>query len=170
MSKIAIMTLLALAFASSLHPQNWESRKDYCVDLCMREEVTQDLQKQEVTTLERELARAVEHNDGTFIRRVYSDDFSGTLSRGQSVDKAAFINVVQTTETKYESVRASNINVNIYRETAVATSLWSIRSFSDGQRISSQLRVIHVYFRSQAGYRIVASQSTPLPPYTQQPL
>jgi ketosteroid isomerase-like protein len=175
MFKIAIMAVALVALAPVMQPQdnnNAGARRAACVDECIRDVglPNPDLQRQEIVTLEREAARAIEHNDGTFFRRVYSEEFTGTLSRGQPVDKAAFINVVQTTETRYESVHASNIVVNLYRDIAVATCLWSIRAVRDGQRVSSQLRVIHVYLHSTGGYHVIASQSTLLPPYTQQPL
>jgi hypothetical protein len=46
-----------------------------------------EMRRQEVVNLERETARAIMLNNGTFFRRVYSDDFAGTLSHGQMVDK-----------------------------------------------------------------------------------
>ena len=130
----------------------------------------QELQRQEIVALEKEAARAIQHNDGGFFRRVYSDDFSGTLSRGQAVDKAAFIQAVQAGDFQYESVSASDIGVHFYRDTAVATCLWSIRVVSKGQRTSTQLRVIHVYVYTPRGFRVVAAQATQLPPYGLQPL
>ena len=46
-----------------------------------------EMQRQEIINLERETARAILLNNGTFFRRVYADDFAGTLSHGQTVDK-----------------------------------------------------------------------------------
>ena len=53
-----------------------------------------EMQRQEIVNLETEAARAIQTNTGTFFRRVYSDDFSGTLSHGQPVNKTTFINAV----------------------------------------------------------------------------
>ncbi len=105
-----------------------------------------------------------------FFRRVYSDDFSGVLSRGQNVDKASLIAVVQAPGIKYESFRASDTKVRLYRDIAVATSTWSMRGVLKGQRMSSQMRVLHVYMYGPGGYRVVAAQTTLLPPYLEQPL
>jgi ketosteroid isomerase-like protein len=101
---------------------------------------------------------------------VYSDDFSGVLSHGRNVDKPSFIAVVQTSEIKYESFTASDIKVRLYRDVAVANSTWSMRAILKGQRMSSQMRVLHVYVYGPGGYHVVAGQTTLLPPFVDQPL
>jgi Domain of unknown function (DUF4440) len=129
-----------------------------------------EMQRQEIVNLENEAARAIQTNTGTFFRRVYSDDFSGTLSHGQPVNKTTFINAVQTSEVKYDEFNASDISVRLYRDAAVASSLWSSRGTYKEQRFTSQMRVIHIYINTPRGWRVVAGQITLLPPGAQQPL
>lgn len=129
-----------------------------------------EMERQEIVNLEHEAARAIQTNTGTFFRRVYSDDFSGTLSHGQPVDRTMFINVVQTADVKYDNFNASDINVRLYRDAAVATCLWSARGTFQGQRFNSQMRVMHVYINTPRGWRVVSGQVTLLPPDTRQPL
>jgi hypothetical protein len=129
-----------------------------------------EMQRQEIVNLETEAARAIQTNTGTFFRRVYSDDFSGTLSHGQPVNKTTFINAVQTSEVKYDAFNASDINVRLYRDAAVASSMWSARGTYREQRFISQMRVIHIYINTPRGWRVVAGQITLLPPGAQQPL
>src|ERR1700724_4215240 len=117
-----------------------------------------ELEGQESVNLENEAARAIQTNTGTFFRRVYSDDFSGTLSHGQPVDRARFINAVQTAEVTYENFNASDISVRLYRDAAIATCLWSARGTFQGQRFTSQMRVIHVYINTSRGWRVVSGQ------------
>ena len=129
-----------------------------------------EMQRQEIVNLEHETTRAIQTNTGTFFRRVYSDDFSGTLSHGQPVDRTTFINAVQTAEVKYDNFDASDINVRLYKDAAIATCLWSARGTFQGQRFTSQMRVIHVYINTPRGWRVVSGQITLLPPGAQQPL
>jgi hypothetical protein len=129
-----------------------------------------EMQRQEIINLEHEAARAIQTNTGTFFRRVYSDDFSGTMSHGQPVDKTSFINAVQTYEVKYDGFNASDINVRLYKDTAVATCLWTARGAFREQKFNSQMRVIHVYINTPRGWRVVAGQITLLPPGGQLPL
>jgi hypothetical protein len=129
-----------------------------------------EMERQEIVNLEIEAARAIQLNSGTFFRRVYSDEFSGTLSHGQQVNKIQWIDAVQSTVVKYESFNATDIKVRVFNETAVATCLWSARSINRGQRVSSQMRAIHVYINSPRGWHVVSGQATNLPPDVQQPL
>ncbi|HXN51717.1 MAG TPA: nuclear transport factor 2 family protein [Candidatus Acidoferrum sp.] len=172
MKRIAIVLTIWLALSPALHPQDEarQARRGACMDACMLERPDADLQRQEVIALEKETARAIELGDATFFRRVYSEDFSGVLSRGGTVGKSSFIAAVQAPEIRYESFTASDIKVRLYRDVAVATSTWSMRAVLKGQRVSSQMRVLHVYMYAGGGYRVVTGQATLLPPYVDQPL
>ncbi len=172
MKKIAIVLTICFVLTPPLHPQDdaRQVQREACMEACMLERPNAELQRQEVIALEKETARALRLGDATFFRRVYSDDFSGVLSRSENVDKSSFIAVVQAAEIKYESFTASDIKVRLYRDVAVATSLWSIRAVLKGQRVSSQMHVMHVYVYSARGYRVVAAQTTLLPPCLEQPL
>ena len=171
MKKIAFALTTWIALALPLHPQDARQvQREACLDACIRERPNADLQRQEVIALEKETARAIQLGDATFFRRVYSDDFTGVLSHGQNVDKLAFIAAVQSPEIKYESFTASDVKVRLYRDLAVASSTWSMRVLLKGQRMSSQMRVLHVYLYGAGGYRVVAAQTTSLPPYLDQPL
>jgi hypothetical protein len=168
MYKIAALLTFWLALSPAWSPQN-ESLND-CYSRCNAPPIDPELQRQEIVNLEKEAAHAIQLSDGTFFRRVYSDDFTGTLSRGEAVNKTAFINAVQSTAVKYEAFNSSDIKVHIFRETAVATCLWSARGIFKGPYVNSQMRVMHIYVNSGSGWKVVASQASPLPPYTQQAL
>src|ERR1700742_4278520 len=129
-----------------------------------------ELQREEITNLEREAARAIQTNAGTFFRRVYADDFAGTLSHGQVVNKTSFISAVQNGEVKYDAFNATDVNVRLFRDAAVATCLWSARGVYRDERFASQMRTIHVYINTPHGWRVVSGQITILPPGAQQPL
>jgi hypothetical protein len=132
--------------------------------------VNPEMQRQEIVNLENEGARAIQTNSGTFFRRVYSDDFSGSLSHGQIVNRALFIDAVQTADVKYDSFNASDINVRIFQDAAIATCLWSARGVFKQERFTSQMRVMHVYINGPRGWHVIAGQITLLPPGAQQPL
>jgi hypothetical protein len=142
-----------------------------CIQRCMAADPPDpDVEREEILNLEHEAAHAIQLNEGTFFRRVYSDDFSGTLSHGEVVNKNTFVNVVQSTAVKYQSFNASDIKVHVYRDTAVATCLWSARLVLKGQIVNSQMRVMHIYVNGGNGWKVVAGQASALPPYIQQPL
>jgi hypothetical protein len=129
-----------------------------------------EMQREEIVNLENEAARAIQTNAGTYFRRVYADDFAGTLSHGQVVNKTTFISAVQNGEVKYDAFIASDVSVRLFRDTAVATCMWSARGVYKDQHFNSQMRVMHVYINTPRGWRVVSGQVTLLPPGAQQPL
>jgi len=158
MNKVAVLLIIGLALAPAWPGQEPDAPPN------------PEMQRQEIVNLENETAHAIQQNNGTFFRRVYSEDFIGTLSHGQSVNKAQFIDAVQTSGMKYESFIASDIRVRFFRDVAVANSLWSLRTNLNGQRVGGQFRVTHVYVSGPRGWQAVSSQATPLPPDVHLPL
>lgn len=170
MYKVAAFITIWLALSPAWSPQNEAVLECYKSCRMSPSYKDPDIQRQEIVNLEREAANAIQHSDGTFFRRVYADDFTGTLSRGEGVNKTDFINAVQSTSIRYLSFNASDIKVRIYRDSAVATCLWSLRAVVKGQTISSQMRAIHVYINSGGGWKVIAGQDNLMPPYTAQVL
>ena len=122
-----------------------------------------EVKQEELSNLERETARAIQWNTGTFFRRVYGEDFEGILPSGQVLNKTAWITSVESSNIKYSSFVASDIRVKMFEETAVVTCLWSARGTREGKAIARQSRVTHVYVYGQRGWQAIASQETLLP-------
>lgn len=159
---------LALVSNGQTRQENWRQE---CMNKCMTANPTDpELQRQEIVSLERETARAIQLNNGAFFRRVYSDDFVGTLSHGQTVNKAGWVAVIEASPVKYESFIASDIKVRLFQDMAIATCLWSSRSTIKGQSITHQMRAIHVYLNGMSGWHVISGQNTSLPPEAGQPL
>jgi len=122
-----------------------------------------DAKHDELVSIEKEMARAIQWNNGTIFRRIYGDDFVGVLPTGQTMDKTGWINAIETSGVKYTSFVASDIQVRMFQETAVVTCLWSSRGTQGTKSFTRQWRVIHVYVYGQRGWKTVASQETLLP-------
>ena len=158
---IALLLILGLLITPSLNSQGqgaWDPCDPNNPD---NARPNPEMQRAEIVNLERETARAILLNNGTFFRRVYSEDFSGTLSHGQTVDKIRLINEVQDSGARYQSFTASNTQVRIFQETAVATSLWTSRGTYEGHPIETQMRVMHIYINSPRGWHVVAVKPPP---------
>lgn len=166
--------LLALAIGFLVAP-SWQAQvtsQNACVLRCLTQPTAGDpeVQRQEITSLEKEAARAIQLSNGTFFRRVYSDEFAGTLSHGQQVNRDQWIATIESPSFKRESFSVSDIKIRIFQDMAVATCLWSSRFILNGQHLSSQLRAIHVYVNTPNGWHVVSGQTTNLPPDVQQML
>src|SRR5450755_2036273 len=137
-----LRTILLLALALFLTPAlNSQQAYDPCnPDNPDAVRPNQEMQRAEIVNLERETARAIMLNNGTFFRRVYGEEFSGTLSQGQTIDKTRLINEVQNSGARYQSFSASDIQVKLFQETAIATSLWTARGSYQGRQLDTQMR------------------------------
>jgi Domain of unknown function (DUF4440) len=165
---------LALAIGLLLAP-SWQAQENWryaCIQRCNAQPQLGDpeVQRQEIVSLEREAARAIQLSNGTFFQRVYSEDFEGALSHGQRIGKDQWIAAVQSPLVRRESFVASDIRVRIFQDTAVATCLWSSRFILNGQRLGTQFRAIHVYVNTPNGWHVIYGQATNLPPDVQQVL
>jgi len=170
MKRYLALWIVGFALTPAQFTQDQAERRAACMDTCMHERPNPELQREEVLALERETARAIQLKNPAFFNRLYSEDFSGVSSRGEVMNKASLVNALQQTDVTYQTLSASRIKVRIYRDTAVATSLWSIRLIVNGQPMSSQLLTTHVYVYGPGGYQAVSSQTTVLPPYISLPL
>jgi Domain of unknown function (DUF4440) len=153
---------LALASDGQVKQETW---RQACIERCYTTNLADpEVQRQEIVSLEREGARAIQMSNGTFFRRVYSDDFAGTLSHGQTVNREQWIAIVEAPTVKYQSFIASDIKVRIYQDMAIATCLWSSRSIVKGLNINHQMRAMHVYLNGASGWHVISGQNTNLPP------
>src|SRR5260370_35461311 len=135
---IKIRHTVALAIALVLGP-SWQAQERWrqaCVDRCYTASaVDPELQRQEIVSLEREAARAIQSNAGAFFRRVDSDDFAGALSHGQPVDRAQWVEAVASPVAKYQSFIASDYKLRIFEDTAVANCPCAYRLVIKGAMI-----------------------------------
>jgi hypothetical protein len=156
-----LSTLLLTSLMLALAPRG---RAQTAAELRLREMAKEaEVKQEELINLEKETAHALQWNTGTFFRRIYGDDFIGVLETGRVLDKASYIQSIETSTAKYVSFIASDIRVRMYQDTAVVTCLWSARGTQGDRSFSRQYRVTHVYVYGQRGWQAVASQQTLLP-------
>ena len=122
-----------------------------------------DERNDELMSIEKDMARAMQWNNGTIFRRIYGDDFQGILANGQVMNKTNWIAAIEAPGIKYSSFVATDIKVRVFQDTAVVTCLWSSRGTQGSRAFSRQARVTHVYVYGQRGWKAVASQETLLP-------
>src|SRR5262249_50149246 len=120
----------------------------------------QDEKLDELMTIEKDMARAMQWNNGTIFRRIFGDDFVGILPSGQVMDKAHWIAAIENSGIKYSSFVVTDLKVRMFQDTAVVTWLWSSRGMQGSQPVARQFRVTHVYVYGQRGWKTVASQET----------
>lgn len=167
---IAVVGIALLIGQGSSQQEERATERSDCIKRCVTQSYDPELRRQEIVSLEREAGRAIQLRNGAYFRRVYSDDFAGTLSHGQQVNKAQWLTLIQSDAVKYDVFQASDIKVQVYQDMAVATCLWSSRFTMKGQQLGHQMRSIHVYLNGASGWHVVSGQISNLPPDVGQPL
>lgn len=173
MIKLAAVVVVGVGLLmgqASYQQEERATERNDCIKRCITQAYDPEMRRQEIVSLEREAGRAIQLKNGAYFHRVYSDDFAGTLSHGQPVNKAQWIALIQSDAVKYDLFHASDIKVQIYQDMAVATCLWSSRFTLKGQQAGHQTRAIHVYLNGASGWHVVSGQITSLPPDVGQPL
>lgn len=167
---IAVVAIGLLIGQGSSQQDEQAAERSNCIKRCVTQPQDPELHRQEIVSLEREAGHAIQLRNGAYFRRVYSEDFAGTLSHGQVVNKAQWLMLVQSDAVKYDAFQASDIKVQIYQDMAIATCLWSSRFNARGQQLGHQMRSIHVYLNGSSGWHVVSGQITSLPPDVGGPL
>jgi len=167
MIKVGAVAVVAIGLligqGSSQQDERAAERSD-CIRRCVTQNYDPEIRRQEIVSLEREAGRAIQLRNSAYFHRVYNDDFAGTLSHGQQVNKAQWITLIQSDTVKYDFFQASDIKVQVYQDMAVATCLWSSRFTMKGQQFGHQMRAIHVYLNGASGWHVVSGQISNLPP------
>ncbi|MGB8322984.1 MAG: nuclear transport factor 2 family protein [Candidatus Acidiferrum sp.] len=155
-----VLALLLLATALPARAQTPEELEE----LTPQQRVAKlEMAHDELATLEKENARALQQRNLTFFRRVYSDDFIAVAPNGRVMDKNQFLSALQLASDFYSSFVVSDIRVRIYKEVAVVTSTRSTIALHEGHTVGQQFRVTRVYVYGQHGWQAVSSQETLLP-------
>lgn len=116
-----------------------------------------------ILKLEDEWVAALIKADGAALERLYSDNLTYTHSSGTTDTKAEYITNLKAGKTKYESLIREDVKVRVYGNTALHTSKTNIKLVSNGQAQSFSVKMLHVWVKEGANWRMVAHQTTRLP-------
>jgi len=120
--------------------------------------------EQELITIEREMADAIQKRDVARLAPMLAEDFTLVTPGGDVMDKAAAVGVVKSGEYVMQSLEFSDMKVRVYGDTAVVTYIGTEKSSFKGQDVSGKSRSIDVFVRRAGKWQQVAGQSTTLPP------
>src|SRR5437870_4644138 len=82
-----VAMMLLLAEGPPQQDERAAAERNDCIRRCVTQPPDPELRRQEIVSLEREAGHAIELKNGGYFRRVYSEDFAGTLSHGEPVNK-----------------------------------------------------------------------------------
>ena len=120
--------------------------------------------EQAVRDLEHRYSDAVMRQDVAAIGNLLADDFVATSSRGQIRDKAKEIEDIKPSpDFKMEGFSLDDIDVRLFKDTAIVTGRSTLRVAFKGQSNTSAFRYTRVYVKRDGRWQVVAQQLTRLP-------
>jgi len=109
--------------------------------------------EQEIESYEHQLADAVRLKDGVKLEALLAD---GVLIAGLIADKKQFIAYLKAVDTKYYSVEKSEMRIQMYGDTAVATGIQKADIDIEGGSRFSQTIFINTWKRIDGVWRCIA--------------
>ena len=122
--------------------------------------------EQQIKTLSDQLSQAYVKGDTSFFEKYLADDYTGIYASSQPDTKAE---TRKPGAVKYESFDVHEMKIRVYGDTAVVTSLTSSKGAlrEDGKPFSGDFRTTRVWVKQKDGWKLVAFQSTQVPPASQ---
>jgi ketosteroid isomerase-like protein len=106
---------------------------------------------------------AMVDGDVAALGSLLADDLTYTHSSGQVENEEQFLAAISSGKLDYESIVPSDVQVRIYGNTAVMTGRADIKVKVQGNPAAFGSRFTSVWVKGDAGWRMVAWQSTRLP-------
>jgi ketosteroid isomerase-like protein len=121
--------------------------------------------EQAVRNLEHMYADAVRRQDVSVLERILADDFIATSSRGEVRNKSQEIDDIKPNpDYALEAFNLDDINVRIFRDTAIVTGRSTLKASYKGQSSTSGFRYTRVYAKRKGRWQVVSQQLTRMPP------
>ncbi len=120
--------------------------------------------EQQIKTLSDQLAQAYVKGDTSFFEKYLADDYTGIYASSQPYTKAESL---KPGAFKFESFDMHEMKIRVYGDTAVVTSLTSAKGTINGKPFSGDFRTTRVWVKQKGGWKLVAFQSTQVPPASQ---
>ena len=116
--------------------------------------------EEELLKLEKEFARAIVKNDAEAIGQFLADDWVIIDADGGIIDKARFLEVVESGALTHEMMESDDVEVRIYGDSAVVSGLTRTKGKFMGQDFSTQERATDVFVMQNGRWQCVFSQLT----------
>lgn len=118
----------------------------------------------EVARIDDERRNAYLQNDAGALDRILADDVTAVAGIGSEDDKASILADVRSHDLTYKKLTYDHRKIRIYGDTAVVTSQAEIIANYKERDLSGKLLVTRVYAKQQGNWKLVAIQSTRIPP------
>jgi ketosteroid isomerase-like protein len=116
--------------------------------------------QEQLLTFEEEFSQAVAANDAAAIGRFVADDWVIVDADGRVIDRARFLNVIESGALSHELMESTDVEVRLHGDTAVVTGITTSKGQFMGQGFATRERATDVLARLDGRWLCVFSQLT----------
>lgn len=119
----------------------------------------QNKKELELKALELQRFEAMTKKDLPFLEHVLADDLTYNHSNGLAENKSEHIEHIKTGALVYQTMQPEEVNVRIYKKTAVLNGLVNVAGMLKDRAFSVRLRYTDVYVKRKGKWQLVAWHS-----------
>ena len=113
--------------------------------------------EQAIRQVDNERIQAQIHADAAALDRIYADDFIGVGPSGTVRTKPQVISDFTSGNLKFQSITTDDVQVRVYRDTAVETGLSTMVGQDKGKAVPRDTRFTRVWVKQRGRWRLVAN-------------
>jgi ketosteroid isomerase-like protein len=115
---------------------------------------------QEVRMAKEEYDEAQLKNDSEWFERMFAEDYLAVLTDGSLLTKARAVQELRSREITWDSVKAVDVNVRVYDDTAVVTGRFVGAGKYKGEAMKENQRFTSVWIKRQGRWQAIAEHFT----------
>ena len=116
--------------------------------------------EEELLKLEEQFAEAIVKNDSEAIERLVADEWIIINADGGIIDRERFLEVIKSGTLTHEMMESDDMQVRVYGDSAVVSSLTRSKGKFMGQEFTTHERATDVFVRRGGQWRCVLTQLT----------
>lgn len=99
-------------------------------------------------------------NDRSELEKVLGAEFFYNTATGRSLVKKAFLQYLDAGQLSVQSAARSEVRTTYYEDVAVVSGVYRVEAVIAGKASTSRSRYLHVWYRQNSSWRLVARQVT----------
>jgi ketosteroid isomerase-like protein len=122
-----------------------------------------DKGREELLTLEKELAQAFVRNDADAVGRHMAEDWTIVTPEGNVLGRATFLGLIKSGDLMHEAMEFADTNVRVYGDTALVTARATSTGRFRGHPFNESERSTDVFVKQGGQWECVFTQLTRIP-------
>lgn len=116
--------------------------------------------EQDLDAAEEGFIAALLANDRSELEKVLGAEFFYNTATGRSLTKKAFLQYLDAGQLSVQFAARSEVRTTYYEDVAIVSGVYRVEAVLAGKASTSRSRYLHVWYRQNSSWRLVARQVT----------